>query len=275
MAGEKQTKKKDNPRTRKEKKKSRSIPRQKRKPRPSKNKSKKKKPQKKKPQKKKTRARAGTGLVPSSVTSLVGQSVRGNTTSIGVFGDQSIDKNKFFKKTDVDIPTAKNPLEYLSDRGAEYWKKYSKDLRGAKKNSETGDKLVAVLSPNDPRSLKKSPDKFFAAIDFSGQTISKDNLVSKFSSGVFKMPRKYIQDLLSGIDTESMEKDNPLLPPNKKKFKLGNFAEWMMDIINDGRRPELWIVKVGGDDDDNKIPDISVWMPNAARGRGEFETIVF
>ena len=273
MAKPKQTKKKDNPRKRKEKKKSRSIPRQKRKPRPSQ-----KKPRKKKsrPRKKNPKVRAGTGLVPSSVTSLVGPYISGNTTSVGALGDQSMGKNNFFEKADVDIPTAKNPLEYLSDRGTEYWTKYSKDLRKAKKKSETGDKLVAVLSPNDPRSLHKSPDKFFAAIDLSGQTISKDNLISKFSSGVFKMPRKYIQDLLSGKDIKSMEQDNPLIPPNEKDFKLRNFAEWMMDSIADDREPLLWIVKVGGDENKDTIPDISVWMPHGGPGgRGEFETIVF
>tara|TARA_B100001093_G_C26820023_1_gene1011485 strand:+ start:1258 stop:2079 length:822 start_codon:yes stop_codon:yes gene_type:complete len=273
MARSKQTKKKDNPRKRKEKKNSRSIPRQKRKLRPSQKKTKKKKSRSRK---KKPKVRAGTGLIPASVTSLVGPYVSGNTTSIGVLGDQSMVKNKFFKKADVDIPVAKNPLEYLSEQGAEYWKKYSKDLRGAKKNSETGDKLVAILSPNDPRSLKQSPDKFFAAIDLSGQTISKDNLVSKFSSGVFKVSRKYIRNLLSGKDIKSMKKDNPLIPPNKKDFKVRNFTEWMMDSLADDREPELWIVKVGGDKNKDTIPDISVWMPHGGPGgRGEFETIVF
>ena len=139
--------------------------------------------------------------------------------------------------------------------------------------------LIMEKARDDPISfrrfrLTKSPDKFFAAIDFSGQTISKDNLISKFSSGVFKMPRKYIRDLLSGRDAESMEKDNPLIPPNKKDFKLRNFAEWMLTSIADDREPLLWIVKVGGDKNKDTIPDISVWMPGGPGREGEFETIV-
>ena len=258
------------------KKKSRSIPRQKRKPKSRQKKPQKKKPQKKKTQKKKTPGRAGTGLVATPVSSLVSPFLSGNITSVGIFGKPSMGKNKFFEKADVDIPTAKNPSEYLNDHGVEYWNKYSKELRGAKLKSETGDKLVAILSPTDPRSLHKETDNFFAAIDFSGQKIAKDNFVSKFSSEVFKMPRKYIQNLLSGKDIKSMEKNNPLLPPKKVNFKSSDLASWMMDCIEDSRKPSLWILKVGGDKNKDTIPDISVWMPHGGPGgRGEFETIIF
>ena len=72
-----------------------------------------------------------------------------------------------------------------------------------------------------------------------------------------------------------MEKNNPLIPPNKENFKGGDLAGWMMDCIADSRKPLLWIVKVGGDKNKDTIPDIAVWMPNAAGGRGEFETLIF
>ena len=50
----------------------------------------------------------------------------------------------------------------------------------------------------------------------------------------------------------------------------------MMDSIADDREPLLWIVKVGGDENKDTIPDISVWMPHGGPGgEGEFETIVF